>query len=189
MATLPDSGYLTLLAAPVKRCTRPAIRFYTRGGKCLDHITMYNAQGGPGWPGIKLRLRVRNTSRLVDIPDCQIYLRRIEGPGGLLEWESTRLIWSIQANQEEWLTPKLMLRGTVGERYVDLCSVDEQRRYLQIMSERYLHGGHRFVDTGEYILHVQPIAPGRRHGREIRIRVAYDASAWQRTHVVDVLEE
>jgi hypothetical protein len=150
---------------------------------------MYNPKGGPGWPGIKLRLRVRNTSSLVDIPDCQIYLRRIEGPRGLLERESTRLIWSIQANQQEWLTPKLMLRGTVGERYVDLCSVDDQNRYLQVMSERYLHGGHRFVDTGEYVLHVQPIAPGRRHGNETRIRVSYDASNWQGTQIVDALEE
>ena len=181
--TLPDPGYFSLLTAPLKRMTRPALRLYTRGGKCLDRITLQ--AGGASWPGLKLRLRIRNTSQFADIPGCQIYLRRIEGPRGLLDMESSRLIWSIEPNRDEWLTPKLILRGTVGEKYVDLCSVDQRTPYLQIMSERYLHGGHRFTDGGIYVLHVQPIVPGRRHSLETRIRVSYDPSNWQATDVVD----
>ena len=181
---LPDPGYFDLIKGSLGRLTSPALRLYTRGGKCRDRIVLH--ENGT-WNALKLRLRIRNTSWFFDIPGCQVFLRRIEGPSGLLETESTRLVWSLEPDREQWFAPKLMLRGSVGERYVDLCSVDERNLYLQVMSERFLRGDHRFTRRGTYVLHVQPIAPGRRHGPETPIRVSYNPSDWLATEVLDAL--
>jgi len=94
------------------------------------------------------------------------------------------MIWSQEYQMSEWLTPKMILHGQVGEKYVDLCQVAQRHNYLQIMSEKYEGGWHRFTESGIYAIYVKPIVAGRRHGREMRIRVSYQQSDWVGTHVV-----
>lgn len=174
-------------AGLVGHLTRPSIRFLTRGDRSEHRVNFRREGGGQAWPAIKLRLLVRNAGWF-DIPNVQIYLKRVEGPGGLLVRESFRLIWSIEEN-DQWLTPKTLFHGTVGDRYVDLCSVDERSNHLQIMSESYLHGGHRFTKAGIYTLHVQAVVPRRAHGKETRIRVAYDPANWMSTRILDATDD
>ncbi len=182
---LPVAGLLGFVASLLKRMTRLALSVGLTGARCHDR-RIFEYRDGTSGPGIKLRLLIRNESRFSDIADCQVLVTRIESPSGvLLEGESSRLIWSLEYTRSEWLTPKLILRGDVGARYVDLCSAEERDQCLQIMSERYEGGDHRFTESGIYAIRVQLIVPSRRRCKEIRVRVSYDQSNWASTRMLD----
>jgi hypothetical protein len=112
---------------------------------------------------------------------CRVYVERIWHDERVIESERSPLHWTDIDGAYEF---PIIRMGYRNGSYIDICSTDSVDKRLQVISQKWTKGYHRFEKTGIY--RIEMTAEGLKpcsFGRFI-LTVKFDANNWKDLQVI-----
>jgi hypothetical protein len=117
---------------------------------------------------------------------CRVFVERIWLDGKIIEEERSPLHWADRDGLYE--LPEEMPWKRANGAYVDVCASDSIDNKLRVISQKWIKGYHRFVESGRYKIELSAECARPCWRGHFALTVSYDARKWDALRVVSTKE-
>ena len=161
----------------MKWAFRARLRLSSDSARCREQVQWVPIERTPTQAhGIFLRLVLDNIGPHT-AHESLVYVTRIERNALVIEKDPSPLAWTDEP-KDRWFTPRQIARHQTHRYYIDVCASHAYDGSLNVLSQKWTKGYHRFSESGTYTIDVVAKSLGVSSEGRAQMTIQYDNSRW-----------